>query len=94
MDISTTVQADDDPVEVSQRAEIAQSKQGVLTKTLYFKLEDVARRLVTAQGGEFEATTYPPYGSRIRIRIPPATEPARGDVEPRSQRHDRYTISR
>ena len=55
---------------------------------------DVARRLVTAQGGEFEATTYPPYGSRIRIRIPPATEPARGDAEPRSQRHDRYTISR
>ena len=40
MDISTTVQADDDPVEVSQRAEIAHSKQGVLTKTLYFKLEN------------------------------------------------------
>ena len=32
---------------------------------------DVARRLVTAQGGEFEAATYPPYGSRIRIWIPP-----------------------
>ena len=35
---------------------------------------DVARRLVTAQGGEFEAATYPPYGSRIRIWIPPVTE--------------------
>ena len=32
---------------------------------------DVARRLVTAQGGEFEAATYPPFGSRIRIWIPP-----------------------
>ena len=32
---------------------------------------DVARRLVTAQGGEFEAATYPPYGSRIRIWLPP-----------------------
>ena len=31
---------------------------------------DVARRLVTAQGGEFEATTYPPYGNRIRICVP------------------------
>ena len=37
---STTVQADNDPVEVSQWAEIAQSKQDVLTKTLYFKLEN------------------------------------------------------
>ena len=33
---------------------------------------DVARRLVTAQGGEFEAVTWPPYGSRIRISIHPA----------------------
>ena len=56
---------------------------------------DVARRLVTAQGGEFEAATYPPYGSRIRIWIPPCNgSPTRRDVEPRSQRHDRYTISR
>ena len=35
---------------------------------------DIARRLITAQGGEFEATTYPPYGSRIRVRLHPATE--------------------
>ena len=56
---------------------------------------DVARRLVTAQGGEFEAATYPPYGSRIRIWLPPCNgSPTRRDVEPRSQRHDRYTISR
>ena len=34
---------------------------------------DVARRLVTAQGGEFEAVTWPPYGSRIRISIHPAS---------------------
>ena len=40
MGISITVQADNDPVEVSQRAEIAQSKQDALTKTLYFKLEN------------------------------------------------------
>ena len=33
---------------------------------------DVARRLVTAQGGEFEAAAWPPYGSRIRISIHPA----------------------
>ena len=33
---------------------------------------DIARRLVIAQGGEFEATTYPPYGSRIRILLHPA----------------------
>ena len=33
---------------------------------------DVARRLVTAQGGEFEAVTWPPYGSRIRISVHPA----------------------
>ena len=38
---------------------------------------DVARRLVMAQGGEFEATTYPPYGSRIRILLHPATKPLR-----------------
>ena len=40
---------------------------------------DVARRLVTAQGGEFEAATYPPFGSRIRIWIPPRNgAPPRG----------------
>ena len=38
---------------------------------------DIARRLVVAQGGEFEATTYPPYGSRIRILLHPATKPLR-----------------
>ena len=38
---------------------------------------DVARRLVVAQGGEFEATTYPPYGSRIRILLHPAAKPRR-----------------
>ena len=38
---------------------------------------DIARRLVIAQGGEFEATTYPPYGSRIRILLHPATKPLR-----------------
>lgn len=38
---------------------------------------DIARRLVIAQGGEFEATTYPPYGSRIRILLHPATKPPR-----------------
>ena len=38
---------------------------------------DVARRLVVAQGGEFEATTYPPYGNRIRILLHPATKPPR-----------------
>ena len=38
---------------------------------------DVARRLVVAQGGEFEATTYPPYGSRIRILLHPAAKPPR-----------------
>ena len=37
----------------------------------------IARRLVIAQGGEFEATTYPPYGSRIRILLHPATKPLR-----------------
>ena len=37
---STTVQADNDPVEVSQRAETAQSKQDVPTRTLHFKLEN------------------------------------------------------
>ena len=37
---------------------------------------DIARRLVIAQGGEFEATTYPPYGSRIRILLHPALQGA------------------
>ena len=37
---------------------------------------DVARRLILAQGGEFEAVAYPPHGSLIRIRLQPAPEAA------------------
>ena len=33
---------------------------------------DIARRLIVAQGGEFEAVAYPPHGSLIRIRLHPA----------------------
>ena len=37
---------------------------------------DIARRLIVAQGGEFEAVAYPPHGSLIRIRLHPAPEAA------------------
>ena len=37
---------------------------------------DIARRLIVAQGGEFEAVSYPPHGSLIRIRLHPAPEAA------------------
>ena len=37
---------------------------------------DIARRLILAQGGEFEAVAYPPHGGLIRIRLQPAPEAA------------------